>query len=141
VPRDPVDGNISSYYRVAVRRKPGALLDLEARILGVAVAAQRQGRSGEVHGFAVARELADGEGSHRLTSHGTLYKALARLEDGGLLESRWEDHRIAEREGRPRRRMYRITGAGQLALARYEAERPTSAPAPEGAWRPAVEPS
>ena len=30
-------------------------------------------------------------GSRSLTGHGTLYKALGRLEEFGLLTSRWED--------------------------------------------------
>ncbi|MBA3339480.1 MAG: PadR family transcriptional regulator, partial [Geodermatophilaceae bacterium] len=46
---------------------------------------------------------------------GTLYKALGRLTNAGLLDSWWEDPAIAEGEGRPRRRLYRITGAGVQA--------------------------
>ncbi len=100
-----------------MRRKPGQLLDLEAQILGVAVDALVDGDPVEVHGFAMAKRMADQAGSQRLTAHGTLYKALARLEDAGLLSSRWEDHEQAEAEGRPRRRLYRVTSAGQAALA------------------------
>jgi DNA-binding PadR family transcriptional regulator len=96
-----------------MRRKPGTLLDLEARILEVL--AQRDG--GELHGFAIAKELADQRGSRRLTGHGTLYKALGRLEDAGAVTSVWEDSAAAERDGRPRRRLYRVTSAGQAALA------------------------
>lgn len=42
---------------------------------------------------------------------GTLYPLLARLEKHGLVASKWEqvDPRVV---GRPRRRYYRITGAG-----------------------------
>ncbi len=103
-----------------MRRKPGQLLDLEAQILSVAVDALVEGDPPEVHGFAVAKRIADQERSKRLTAHGTLYKALARLEDAGLLASRWEDHDVAEREGRPRRRLYRVTSGGQAALATHE---------------------
>jgi PadR family transcriptional regulator, regulatory protein PadR len=43
---------------------------------------------------------------------GTLYPALARLERAGWLTSYWED--VEPREaGRPRRRMYEITGTGR----------------------------
>jgi PadR family transcriptional regulator, regulatory protein PadR len=49
-------------------------------------------------------------GSRSLTGHGTLYKALSRLEEFGLLSSRWED--AAAVEGRPRRRLYELTGQG-----------------------------
>ena len=97
-----------------MRRRAGQLLDLEAQILGALVGSTAPGA--EAHGFALAKELADRQGSRRLTSHGTLYKALARLEDAGAVSSRWEDSAIAEREGRPRRRMYRVTGSGRAAL-------------------------
>jgi DNA-binding PadR family transcriptional regulator len=100
-----------------MRRKPGQLLDLEAQILAVAVDVLVDGDSPEVHGFGLAKRIADREGSQRLTSHGTLYKALARLEDAGLLSSRWEDHEVAEAAGRPRRRLYRVSSAGQAAIA------------------------
>lgn len=100
-----------------MRRKPGQLLDLEAQILAVAVGALVDGDPPEVHGFAVAKRIADREDSRKLTAHGTLYKALARLEGAGLLSSRWEDHEVAEAEGRPRRRLYRVTSSGQAALA------------------------
>jgi PadR family transcriptional regulator PadR len=45
---------------------------------------------------------------------GTLYPVLKRLEDTGWLESRWEE--VDAREvGRPRKRLYKITGAGARA--------------------------
>jgi PadR family transcriptional regulator, regulatory protein PadR len=45
------------------------------------------------------------------TSSGTLYPLLARLEAAGWLMSRRED--VDPREvGRPRRRLYRLTGVG-----------------------------
>jgi hypothetical protein len=114
-----VDKKISSYKVEGMRRKAGQLLDLEARILEVAVDGPGAGGAPEIHGFALAKQLADRQGSHRLTSHGTLYKALSRLEEAGLVDSRWEDHRLAEEAGRPRRRLYRVTGAGRAALARH----------------------
>ena len=61
--------------------------------------------------------IRDNAGAGRLTAHGTLYKALGRLADAGLLEYRWEDAEPALAEGRPRRRLYQITSAGQRALA------------------------
>jgi PadR family transcriptional regulator PadR len=48
---------------------------------------------------------------------GTVYPTLARLKKGGLVKSRWEDQRTAEREGRPRRRYYELTADGERALA------------------------
>lgn len=43
---------------------------------------------------------------------GTAYPMLARLEKAGWLESRWEEPGPGER-GRPRRRLYRLTGHGE----------------------------
>ena len=55
---------------------------------------------------------------------GTVYPTLSRLKKGGLVRTRWEDQRHAEREGRPRRRYYSVTaeGARRLAegVARYQ---------------------
>jgi PadR family transcriptional regulator PadR len=47
---------------------------------------------------------------------GTVYPALSRLERDGLVDSQWEDHRIAQREKRPARRYYQVTAAGKRAL-------------------------
>ncbi len=102
-----------------MRRKAGQLLDLEAQILSVAVDVLVEGDPPEVHGFALAKRLADEDGSQKLTAHGTLYKALGRMEDAGLLSSRWEDAALAEEAGRPRRRLYRVTSSGQAALAEH----------------------
>ncbi len=48
---------------------------------------------------------------------GTVYPTLGRLKRSGLVTARWEDQRVAEREGRPRRRYYELTGDGARALA------------------------
>jgi len=95
-----------------MRRKPGTLLPLETEILE---AAQRSGHA-TFHGFGLAQTMRDQSGSRSLTSHGTLYKALGRLEELGLLTSRWED--AAAVEGRPRRRLYALTGEGARAAER-----------------------
>lgn len=47
---------------------------------------------------------------------GTVYPALSRLERRGYVSGSWEDRRIADREGRPRRRYYEITADGRAAL-------------------------
>lgn len=47
-------------------------------------------------------------------SSGTLYPLLARFERAGWLASEWETIDPSE-EGRPRRRFYRLTAAGQAA--------------------------
>jgi PadR family transcriptional regulator PadR len=45
---------------------------------------------------------------------GTIYPMLARLEKADWLESRWEEAG-PENEGRPRRRLYKLTGHGERA--------------------------
>ena len=92
-----------------VRRKPGTLLPLETEILAVALSMLRAGDA-TFHGFGLAQTMREQCGSRSLTAHGTLYKALSRLEEFGLLTSRWED--AAAAEGRPRRRLYELTGEG-----------------------------
>ena len=47
---------------------------------------------------------------------GTVYPTLGRLKRRGVVRSRWEDQRIAERDGRPRRRYYELTAEGLRAL-------------------------
>ena len=105
------------------RRRPGSLLSLEVSIL----AALRDGGAQGIHGFALARAIADAEESRRLTATGTLYRALHRLDDAGLIENWWEDPNDAAQAGRPRRRLYRITNAGATALARAQTEADTVA--------------
>ena len=55
--------------------------------------------------------------AHTGLPSGTVYPTLARLKSGGLVTSRWEDQRQAEREGRPRRRYYELSAEGHKALA------------------------
>ncbi len=104
------------------RRRFDQLLPLEVAILEAGLALTRDGS--EFHGFALAAAMADVEGSRRLTAHGTLYKALGRMAERGLLTARWEESSIADAEGRPRRRLYRVTGAGEADLVR--SSRPTA---------------
>src|SRR6266540_3142630 len=105
-----------SSYSAGVRRKEGMLVPLELSILEAAIDLRRRGVP-EAHGFLLAKELRDERRARRLTAYGTLYKALDRLERAGLLESRWEDPLIGAGEGRPRRRYYRLTLAGEGAFA------------------------
>jgi PadR family transcriptional regulator len=91
------------------RRKPGTLLPLETEILEAALS-MRRAADATFHGFGLAQTMREQSGSRALTAHGTLYKALGRLEEFGLLTSRWEDPAAAE--GRPRRRLYELTGEG-----------------------------
>ena len=104
------------------RRKPGTLLPLEAEILEVALSMRTS-----FHGFGLAHAMREQSASRSLTGHGTLYKALGRLEEFGMLSSRWED--AAAAEGRPRRRLYELTAQGVRAAEQARApERPRAVP-------------
>lgn len=107
-------GKLSSYSLEMPRRKAGTLLPLEVRVLEIAKQAQSDRTA--MYGFALASALSE-DGGKSLAGHGTLYKALARLAEAGLLESEWEDPENAEAEGRPRRRLYRISSKGVAALS------------------------
>ena len=48
---------------------------------------------------------------------GTVYPILRRLERRGVLEGRWEEQETARSEGRPARRYYALTPAGEVSLA------------------------
>ena len=96
------------------RRKAGILLPLELHILMTIEEIVSKGS--DAYGFSVASALS-AQGGKKLTAHGTLYKALARMTEAGLLEAHWESPEIAESQGRPRRRLYSVTDNGNGALA------------------------
>jgi hypothetical protein len=89
-----------------MRRKGNEMTKLEQAIMDW-VGAREAGGEPEFYGFLVARGVRDMTSSKLLPGHGTLYNALYRLERDGRLTSRWEPAEIAEREKRPRRRLYR----------------------------------
>ena len=109
-----------------MRRKQGTLLPIEISILESGLELHGS-QVPEFYGFLIAKQLAEREGARKLTAYGTLYKALSRMENQGLLSSRWEDPLNAAASGRPRRRLYQVTQAGQVALL---AARSQAGPAP-----------
>ena len=118
-----------------MRRKPGNLVPLELQICAAALEMRAQGAE-EFHGFLLAKQIKHASDSRLLTAYGTLYRALGRLEEMGLLKSRWEDPRVAAREGRPLRRFYALTAAGHRAVR--EAQNAEAAVRrPRKGWAPA----
>lgn len=67
--------------------------------------------SGPGHGYSVITRLRDRSDGAFDLPEGTVYPALHRLEASGLLNSSW-DHASGRK-----RRMYRLTEAGQESLA------------------------
>lgn len=99
-----------------MRRKSGALIPLEIAICEAAAGLRDRGTA-EFHGFLIAKAISHTTDTRLLTAHGSLYRALSRLEKMGLLESRWEDPQIPADENRPRRRLYTLTALADQALA------------------------
>jgi PadR family transcriptional regulator PadR len=72
--------------------------------------------SGPAHGYAVIEEIRRKSGQAFDLPEGTIYPALHRLEQGGLLSSRW----VTAESGR-RRRVYALTRKGERALRQRRA--------------------
>ena len=71
---------------------------------------------------------------------GTVYPILRRLDDDGLVRSRWERDTQARKEQRPVRRYYELTASGEARLAEARARyRALDALTPhmERGWKPA----
>src|SRR5713101_4441692 len=68
--------------------------------------------AGSAHGYAIIEEIRRRSGGAFDLPEGTIYPALHRLEQAGLLDSRW----VTASSGR-RRRVYQLTRSGHRALA------------------------
>ncbi len=65
--------------------------------------------SGFIYGFSIME--ASGLPS------GTVYPAMRRLERDRLIASRWEKQSVADADGRPPRKYYKVTADGKSTLA------------------------
>jgi PadR family transcriptional regulator, regulatory protein PadR len=72
---------------------------------------------GPRHGYAIARWLEDQPKASIRVEEGTLYPALHRMEQRGLITSDWQTSEL----GRPAK-FYRLTAAGRKHLKRETAE-------------------
>ncbi len=66
---------------------------------------------GSLHGYAVIERLRQRSGGTFDLAEGTVYPALHRLENAGLLASSWSEH------GGRKRKVYQLTSGGRDALA------------------------
>lgn len=80
-----------------------------------ALAAILESESEVTHGYEIAERCDRAPGS--------VYRALARLLELGLVEQHVEAVGIAEQEGRPARKLYSLTPAGESELAQWRAAR------------------
>lgn len=85
------------------------------------LAALLEFQSEESYGYEIARVCG--------SSPGSVYRALARLEDMGMVESRAEDAATARAYGRPVRNLFKVTENGEEVLARWRAEALLGSPA------------
>lgn len=70
---------------------------------------------GEAHGLEVLRRLESAGCGALSLKEGTLYPALYRMEESGLIKAQWEDN--DQRTRGPRRRIYRLSPKGKKKLA------------------------
>jgi PadR family transcriptional regulator, regulatory protein PadR len=91
---------------------------------------------GELHGYGIARDVEELSGGRVKLTAGTLYGALNRLAEDGLIEQTRE-----QEVGGRRRRYYRLTGLGEAALADEAARLRSTAAAVSARARIGAEPS
>lgn len=103
------DAHIGAYTWTMPRRRRGDLRSLEMEILEVMLDFTM--REEPAHGYVIRKHLT------RSIGDGTVYRALIRLEELSLVESSLEAAEEAERQHRPRRRLYTVTAVGSQALA------------------------
>ena len=120
---------------------PGGLLPLTPVALNVLLALA----DGERHGYGIMLEVRERTGGSVRIGPGTLYGAIKRLKEGGVIEESGERSDPGEAPDNERRRYYRLTGFGGEVLA-AEVERldglvraarrkgafPAPKPSPEG---------
>lgn len=85
---------------------------------------------GENYGYAILKRVADLSGGHLDWTDGMLYPLLHRLDRLGYVEARWN----APPGGR-RRKYYRITPAGERALAEHREQWSVVTDALQTMWR------
>ena len=95
-------------------RDPGDLLPLTPVALNVLLALA----DGERHGYGIMLEVRERTGGKVRLGPGTLYGAIKRLKEGGVIEESGERPDTAgEAPDDERRRYYRLTGFGGEVLA------------------------
>ena len=98
------------------RRDPAELIPLKQSTYQILLALA----DGELHGYAVMQVLSEMTDGREAILPGTLYAALARMVDEGLVEVR--ESSVEDSSGGPKRRFYKRTAFGR-EVARVESER------------------
>ena len=84
--------------------KPGTLALMILRTLDVL---------GPLHGYGINRRIEETSGNRLVLNYGTLYPALVKLEQEGLVTAEW-----GQSENNRRAKFYSLTPAGRKQLAR-----------------------
>lgn len=92
---------------------PGDLLPLTPVVLNVLLALA----DGERHGYGIMLEVKERTGGRVRLGPGTLYGAIKRLKEGGVIEESGKRPDPDEAPDDERRRYYRLTGFGGEVLA------------------------
>lgn len=95
------------------KRRGAEPFPIEAEILIQAQALALSGQR-EFHGYELTKAIVGQRADGSEVGHGSVYRALGRLETMGWLDSEWEDAQVAEAAGRPRRRLYHLTPTGAV---------------------------
>ncbi len=90
-----------------MKSRPGAVLQGTLDLLVLSTLSR-----GPLHGFGIASRIQEGSGELLRVEEGSLYPALHRLEQAGLLAAEWK----ASENGR-RARVYGLTDRGHKQLA------------------------
>ena len=72
---------------------------------------------GPLHGYGVARRIEETSGHRLKLNYGTLYPALLKLEQEGVIKAEWR-----QSENNRRAKFYSLTAAGRKQLARETRE-------------------
>ena len=72
---------------------------------------------GPLHGYGIGRRIEETSKNRLVLNYGTLYPALLKLEQGGLIQSEWR-----QSESNRRAKYYTLTAAGKKQLAREARE-------------------
>jgi DNA-binding PadR family transcriptional regulator len=98
------------------QKNPEALLPLTPAVFHILLALA----DAELHGYGIMKEVEARTEGNMLLKPGTLYQAIKRLLDGGLIGE--ADERVDEGLNDERRRYYRLTNFGQRVMT-LEAQR------------------
>jgi transcriptional regulator len=90
---------------------PPATTDLEFKRGAIELLVLKSVSWGPLHGYAIARWIQDTTDDALRVEEGSLYPALHRLEDKGLIDSKW-----GVSETKRQAKFYSLTARGRMAL-------------------------